>query len=121
MKFIKMQNSGCGDWSRDCDLKQLDPLLSNFSLEYERDSDLTKWKLSFEDVAAYRMTSEEFSRTGNLAGLPIEGAFFEIDESEWINNLTGSDNSFKLKHYVFCFYDEVVEVAAKNAIIEELK
>ena len=55
-----------------------------------------------------------------LAEIPTDGSFFEVKDSEWINEIADGDLSLKLKHFVFCFYDEIVEVLAQDLKFESV-
>lgn len=70
----------------------------------------------FQDFIALKITSEEFTADKCLRSLPVDAAFFEIDDSPWINELmyTKKDILKKCKHFVFCFYDETIEIIAKE-------
>jgi hypothetical protein len=61
--------------------------------------------------------------TGYLASLPVDGAFFEILDSPWISEFGWKGETIlnKCKHYVFEFYDEIIEVIAQDFIFEQLK
>lgn len=74
----------------------------------------------FKNSASYRVTSEEFIGVGVLAELPNDGSFFEVKDSEWVNEITDCDQTLKLKHFIFCFYEEIVEILAEDLSFEDL-
>jgi len=119
MKFITLDIPAAGTWKRDCELVAFNkyPL----SLEFIKDSDSTKWKITFDDFIAFKVTSEEF--TAHLENVPIEGAFYIIENSPWLENLRTLDKDVlnKCKHYLMFFYDDVFEVVSKDMICEMIK
>ncbi|MBR9701551.1 hypothetical protein GOV13_01375 [Candidatus Pacearchaeota archaeon] len=120
MEIIKIDNIAAGNWHRDCELISLVYQLPDFQFEFKKDSDSKKWKVLFENPVAYKVTSEEFIGVGVLAKLPDDGSFFEVKDSEWVNEITDGDQSLKLKHFIFCFYEEIVEVLAEDLNFEDL-
>lgn len=55
--------------------------------------------------------------------LPVEGAFYEILDSPWVEEFYGYNKNTldKCKHYIMQFYDETVEVIAQDFMFEKLK
>ena len=54
-----------------------------------------------------------------MIDLPVGGAFFEILDSPWISEFgkeQDRENLDKCKHYVFEFYDEIIEIIAQNLV-----
>lgn len=86
MKVKLLDTSSAGTWSRDCELLCISDC-NGFRLSYHKDEDDTYWSLRCEGIIGYKVISEEFSTVGYLLNLPIEGAFFEILDSPWINEL----------------------------------
>ena len=52
----------------------------------------------------------------------MEGAFYELINSPWHLEILKTDADFvrKTKHFVFYFYDQVIEVIAPGFTVEEL-
>ena len=120
MKIVKIDNIAAGTWHRDCELTSLNHQLSDFQFEFEKDSDSKKWKVLFKSAVSYKVTSEEFIGVGVSAQLPSDGSFFEVKDSSWVNELTEGDKSLKLKHFIFCFYEEIIEVLAKELCFKSI-
>lgn len=122
MKIEKIGTPAAGTWARDCELLCLSDS-GGFKIIYHRDEDDTYWSLQCERIVAYKVTSEEFSRTGYLINLPVDGAFFEILDSPWIHEFGQEKDRIldKCMHYVLRFYDETIEVIAQNFDFEQLK
>lgn len=121
MKIEKIDNPAAGTWARDCELLCLSDC-RGFRLCYHRDEDDTYWSLQCEGIVAYKVIGEEFSRTGYLINLPLDGAFFEISNSPWVHEF-GQERARildKCKHYVLRFYDETIEIIARNFFFEKL-
>lgn len=121
MKIKALTFLGTGTGARDCELICLSDY-KDFKINYHRDKDSTYWSLRCKGVVAYKVISEEFSLTGYLLDIPIKGAFFEILDSPWINEF-GSEKAKTLdrcKHYVLRFYDETIEIIAREFIFEKL-
>jgi hypothetical protein len=120
VKIVKIDNLAAGTWHRDCELTSFVYQLSDFQLEFEKDSDSKKWKILFKNVVSYKVTSEEFIGVGALAQLPNNGSFFEVNDSAWVNEITDGDQSLKLRHFIFCFYEEIIEVLAEELEFKDL-
>lgn len=121
MKIETLNIPAAGTWARDCELLCLS-YCQGFNLSYHKDEDDTYWSLRCTNVVAYKVISEEFSTIGYLLQLPIEGAFFEILDSPWINDFGQEQASIldKCKHFLQ-FYDETIEVIAQGFTFEQLK
>jgi hypothetical protein len=121
MKIQKIDTPAAGSWPRDCELICLIDY-KGFKIIYRREDDDTHWSLDCKRIVAYKVLSEEFSRTGYLMGLPIEGAFFEIQDSPWISEFVQYNDIIinKCKHYVLRFYDETIEIIAQDYIFTKL-
>lgn len=122
MKIEKLNTPAGGTWARDCELISISDY-KGLTISYHRDEDDTYWNIPCEGIVAYKVLGEEFSRTGYLINLPIDGAFFEILNSPWIEEF-GQDQARildKCKHYVLRFYDETIEIIAQNLTFEQLK
>ena len=115
MDFVKLDIPAAGTAKRDCELTdfKLFPILS---IEFIKDSDQTKWRVSFNDHISIKITSEEFIVHLSGIGLPVEGAFFIQTNSPWISELSRTNHPFLkfAKHYILFFYDEVIEVIASD-------
>ncbi|MDR3624508.1 MAG: hypothetical protein P4L16_05160 [Chlamydiales bacterium] len=122
MKIKEINIPAAGTWARDCELIRLSDY-KGFSLAYHKDEDDTYWNMKFEGIVAYKVITEEFSTTGYLINLPVEGAFFEIIDSPWIHEFGEHHDRIlnKCKHYIFQFYDETLEVVAQNFVVEQLQ
>ncbi len=122
MKIEKVDTPAAGTWARDCELLCLSDC-KGFKIRYHRDEDDTYWSLQCKGIVAYKVMGEEFSTTGYLIKLPVDGAFFEILDSPWIREF-GQERSRildKCKHYVLRFYDETIEIIAQDFVFEQLK
>jgi len=122
MKIERINIPAAGFWSRDCELLCLSDC-KGFKLIYRRDEDDTYWSLECEHVVAYKVITEEFSSTGYLINIPVEGAVFEVTDSPWIQEFGSETNQIlsKCRHYILQFYDETIEIIAKNFIFKQLK
>jgi hypothetical protein len=122
MKIEKISTRAAGTWSRDCELIYLTQY-KGLKISYRRDEDDTYWSLQCARLVAYKVINEEFTRTGYLATLPVDGAFFEILDSPWICEFGQKQDRIldKCKHYVLRFYDEVIEIIAQEYLFEQLK
>lgn len=122
MKIEKISIPAAGTWPRDCELIYLIQH-KGLKIIYHKDEDDTYWDIQCERIVAYKVTNEEFSRTGYLTTLPVDGAFFEISDSPWICEFGKKEDRIldKCKHYVFQFYDETIEIIAQDFIFEQLK
>jgi|GEM_PF-5738980 len=122
MQISEIKIPAAGEWPRDCELKSIS-LNKGLLLNYHRESDDSNWNLKFEIIPAYKVIGEEFSRSGYLSELPINGSFFEILDSPWIKELRVNDHhsTKNCKHYVFQFYDETIEVLAGRFSFEQTK
>lgn len=80
-----------------------------------------EWHLRFPEVQAFKCTTEE-SAAVVLGALPSNGAFYEVVDSAWLQELGLGRLEYlsDAKHYIICCYDEVVEVVATNHVIEPL-
>lgn len=116
MKIIELNIPVSGTWHRDSELLAIGGKLPDLELVIKKDSDSSRWHVRFTDATAYKVTSEEFSTTGFLASLPLEGGFFEAIESPWMGELSqgGSDQLAGSHHFIYCCYDEVIEIIAKD-------
>src|SRR3972149_11007519 len=121
MKINALTSSAAGAWARDCELICLSDN-KDFKISYHRDEDDTYWSIQCEGIIAYKVISEEFSLTGYLLDLPVEGAFFEILDSPWIREFGSKKARIldKCKHYVLRFYDETIEIIAQDFVFEQL-
>jgi hypothetical protein len=122
MKIEKVDTPAAGTWARDCELLCLSDC-KGFKISYHRDEDDTYWCLRCKGVVAYNVMGEEFSRTGYLINLPVDGAFFEILDSPRIKEF-GEERARildKCKHYVLRFYDETIEIIAQEFVFEQLQ
>ena len=123
MKIKTIDIPAAGTWARDCELISLIyDIKIGFVLTYHKDTDDTYWSLKCELSPAYKVVGEEFARVGYLENLPMEGGFFEIINSPWINELAQFESNIPkdCKHYVLQFYDETVEILAARFIFEQL-
>ena len=113
MHFIKLNIPPAGSWKRDCELTDF-KLLPILSFEFTKESDQTKWKLIFNDYFSIKITTEEFIIHLTEKGVPDQGSFYIVKNSPWIDDLlhTNSQLLVEANHYLFFFYDEVIEVIA---------
>jgi len=118
MKIIKIDNLASGTWQRDCELIYIAQQLSDFQFEFKKDSDSQTWKVLFKNTVSYKVTAEEFIEIDILSKMPNDGSFFEIQDSHFVKKITDKKKSLKLKHYIFCFYDEFIEVIAEDLTFE---
>lgn len=122
MKIERMDIPAAGIWARDCELIFLSSY-KGLTLYYHKDDDDTYWSLRCEVVPAYKVCGEEFSATGYLIKLPVEGSFFEVLDSPWMIDFKKYHDKIldNCKHCIFQFYDETVEIIAQNFVFEQLK
>ncbi len=120
MKIKTIDIPAAGTWARDCELISL-IYHNEFKLNYHKDEDDTYWSIKVHGMIAYKVFSEEFYMRGYLMDLPVEGAFYEISDSPWVSEFRDykAEVIEKCKHYVFQFYDEVVEVIAQECSFEK--
>jgi hypothetical protein len=110
MKITSINIPAAGTRARDCELLSLSDC-RGFTLNYRKDEDNTFWSMRHQGIIAYKVISEEFARNGYLTKLPVNGSFFEVLDSPWIDEF-GKDQAeilSKCKHYVFRFYDETID------------
>lgn len=121
MKFEELKIPAAGTWSRDCELISF-IYDKEFSLTYRKEEDNTYWSLKCELIVAWKVISQEFSFSGYLFNTPVEGAFYEVVDSPWIEEFGTSQAHIltKCKHYILRFYDETVEIIAQKFIFEQL-
>ena len=121
MDIITIENSASGTWHRDAELLAIKSH-TGLELIVEKDSDNKKWRIVFNGIIAYKVTCEEFY-VGILDQLPIDGGFFEIKDSPWIAEYGDyrSDILSERHHFVYCCYDEAIEVIAKDFTVTEVK
>ena len=120
MRIIDIKSPASGTWHRDCELLSVKSG-GGLELLVYKEGDNTKWRIMFSGIVAYKVTSEEFSVVGVLGELPNEGGFYEIFDSPWIAEY-GDYRKDILKerhHYVYCCYDEIIEVIAKDFKVEQ--
>ncbi len=122
MKIEKLNIPAAGTWARDCELTNLIQH-KGLKINYHKDEDDSNWNIECQNIVAYKITNEEFSRNGYLKNLPVEGAFFEILDSPWISEFGEKENRIlsKCKHYIFQFYDETIEIIAQNFIFTNIE
>lgn len=122
MQIKIIGNDAAGTWARDCELIKL-TYCNGLTIDYYKDENETYWRAHFKDVAAYKKICEELSVYGYLEELPIDGAFFVILDSPWIAELKTSPekNIDKLKHFILRFYDETIEIVARDCFFDQLK
>ncbi len=88
MKIEKSTISAAGIWAKDCELTNLTQR-KELKINYHKDEDDSYWIIECKNIVAYKITNEEFSRTGYLMKLPVDGAFFEILDSPWMQEFQG--------------------------------
>ncbi|MBA3238017.1 MAG: hypothetical protein H0T62_06665 [Parachlamydiaceae bacterium] len=122
MKIEKIDIPAAGTWARDCELLCLSQG-KGFKIIYHRDDDDTYWIAKCQGVVAYKVIGEEFSTTGYLFDLPVDGAFFEILDSPWMREFGDEKDRIlsKCKHYILEFYDETIEIITRDIVFEQLK
>ena len=121
MKVIKLNIPVAGCWKRDCELTDIQ-VKPSLLLAFNVETDDSVWRIVFKDYIAIKITSEEFTADKCLRALPVEGAFFEIADSPWIEELMYAKKEIleKCKHFVFCFYDEAIEVIAEGFALDKI-
>jgi hypothetical protein len=95
---------------RALELKRIGPANGGLVVEVEEESGKS-WRLEFESVQAWKVTSEECAES-IISVLPLEGAMFVIERSDWLRQLGDATPLQKSQHFLICCYDEVVEVLA---------
>lgn len=86
----------------------------------EEESD-NRWSLVFRPLQAFRITTEECI-TDVVQALPQSGGFFEVQESDWLKELGGSEVHFlkDSRHFVVCCYEENIEIISSNFEINQI-
>lgn len=123
MKVQELDNPAAGTWSRDCELIHFS-LQDDMQLLYYKDEDRTHWEVEIWGIIAYKYICEEFSNVGYLEKLPVEGAFYEILDSPWVEEFEVflENNKYgEIKHFVLQFYDETLEFLAQTLIFKPVK
>lgn len=122
MRIKLIDTPAAGTWARDCELIDLNLDKHGFKISYYRDEDNTYWIMR-SSITAFKLTSEELSTRGYLINLIVDGAFFEILDSPWIEELGGENSRILVgcRHFVLKFYDETLEIIAQKLEFEQLK
>ena len=96
-------------WSRASELAGLTLAGSKLILELVEEHTNNKWRLTFDDLQAFRFTSEECAGRV-LSKLNAPGGFFEVRNSTWLQELKGTGGAFltDARHFIVCCYDEVI-------------
>ena len=107
------------EWHRATALGSLSFSQDGLQLYLIEEGSLRRWHLRFPEVQAFKLTTEE-SASIVLDSLPANGAFYEIVDSEWLQELGQGRLAYMstAKHYVICCDDEVLEVVATGHSIE---
>lgn len=123
MKFVELDIPAAGIWKRDCELVDF-KLTPALFFSFNKESDNSQWRVYFDDYVALKITTEEFTVHLMTERLPQKGSFFKLIDSPWILEL-GKVNKEEVlslvNHYIFFFYDEVIEVIAGELRYEILK
>jgi len=121
-KAETLPHRAAGTWHRDCELVQVNGLLPDFELVFEKESDGGRWKATFKTIVGARLSSEECVDDALSSVLPVYGSMYVLKESPWVSELKKCGQPFctHLQHFVLCFYDEMVEVAAEDMMLQEL-
>lgn len=103
-------------WYRATELKELRFDRTGLHLVVVEEESERQWTVHFKSVQAFRSTTEECAITV-IEQLPIEGGFFEIENSPWLDELGRGQVAFldKSRHFVVACYDEIIEVIAWEA------
>lgn len=121
MKIQNINAPGAGSWARDCELISC-KIEKGLIIHYHKDEDDTFWSISCEGLIAFKFTAEELSTAGYLVNLPTDGAFFEVIDSPWISEFEFNARLIQdCKHYIFEFYDETLEIIAKQVIFNKIE
>lgn len=122
MKVQELDTPATGAWSRDCELIYFCSY-NGIKLIYYMEENKAHWEAKIYGLVAYKFICEEFSSVGYLENLPVEGAFYEIVDSPWLNEFNDfqSETINKCKHFVLQFYDATIEIIAQNLSFEPLK
>lgn len=123
MKIVTLQNLATGTWYRDCELISIQWQRSIIDLVIYKESTNNKWRIRFHCVVMYKVISEEVAFADILGKLPHKGGFFEIFESPMFRQYYRyrKDVLNDMHHFVYCCYDEVIEVIAKDFTVTEVK
>lgn len=121
MKIEKINTPAAGTWARDCELISLSAG-KGLKIIYHKDEDDTYWCVNCKNVVVCKLLNEEFSTAGYLTNLPIEGAFYEIKDSPWIDEFPPVFEYIfaNSQHYILRFYDEAIEIIARELSFERL-
>jgi len=106
-------------WYRSTELRELRFGRGGVILRIIEEDTEREWTVQFNNVQAFRITTEECA-IRIIEQLPQCGGFFEVQDSPWLSELGRQEVSFldRSKHYVVACYDEIVEVVAWDALIE---
>lgn len=105
-------------WQRSNVLVDLNYDIDGLDMIVAEEETRQRWGLEFEDVAAFKVITEENAKW-SMEAIPPDGGFFEITESPWIQalGLAESDEQDEPHHFVVCCRRELVEVIAYGVSI----
>ncbi len=109
-------------WKRATELESLTRDLEGLTLLLLEQGGERRWRLRFNEVQAFKVTTEESFSPRLLEALPDDGSFFEVVASEWMNELGRGVVEYmsRAHHYVICCYDEVIEVVSSKYVLEPI-
>jgi len=121
MPFGSIDSAISATGVRSCELLTL-RLDSNVVTVELLDEDSHRWRLTFRDTQATKVTTEECA-IGMTQLFPPGGGVFVADESDWLTGLGKGLVHFldQSRHFAVPCYDEVVEVVAWTLEIECLE
>lgn len=119
MKYLILDIPPAGSWKRDCELVEFN--FQPLGLQIAKESDYTKWNITFDGIIAFKITSEEF--TIHLQNVPTSGSFYIVENSAWLHDFSkiGVDVLKKCKHHVLFLYDELIEVISQKMNYEKIE
>ena len=76
-----------------------------------------RWVMHFEEILAYKVITEEWSKWSTQQ-IPADGGFFEILDSPWLAALGLTETPLEKTphHFLICCQRELIEVAAWDCI-----
>src|SRR3989338_4592678 len=118
IEIIPVKSPAAGTWHRDCELIRFNFAKGNVVLEVRKDSNDTKWEVSFPVSAFKWYTEENPAREDLKLKGPVKGGFFEVKNSPWVaehdNVESKFPNSPKMRHFIYYCYDDIFEFMADS-------
>lgn len=124
MNIIRWNVPVIANTNRANDLEELRFTQGSLTLMLIEDETEKKWSLCFKSIQAFRVTSEECA-SELLRYIPVNGGFFKVIDSPWLQELGKGDIHFmrNVCHYIIFCYDNIVEVVSdvEHPVFETVK